>query len=84
MKRYSELTFNDILKSNFASYTKIVWNGKEIYADKDDGLYINYRLIYNNSEAKFKLENKYRDKHIYNFYCRVIDSHHTELYIEGE
>lgn len=86
MKRPSSLTFKDLSDSAFGSFTRVVWNGKTVYEDLDDGLHIdnNWDPVINVEEETQKFLDKYSNKIIYNFYCRIGDFHHTELYIEGE
>lgn len=87
MKRYSELTFNDLLKSNFANYLKIYWNGNVIY---DDDLYFEtdldntYHSTHTGKTGIEYVEKHYGNKKIYSVYILVVHIHHTELYIEGE
>lgn len=85
MDRASELTFSDICQSAFGGFTKVVYNGKTIFEDADDGLYLDGKLIKKDFDSAWqRFEEKYSKKYIYNFYCRVVNFHHTEVYIEGE
>lgn len=95
--RSSELTFKDICDSNFGAFTKVFWNGKLIFDDEIQAeiLFKNSDTdivrMYDDKEImtvgcrslKTVLE-KYADKKVYSFYCRIHSFHHTELFIEGE
>lgn len=87
--RKTELTFWNIINSEFGAFTRIIWNGVTIFEDKDDGTFIEGKLL-TPTEDKTTQEmfldffTKWGDKQIYNFYCRIHSFHHTELYIEGE
>lgn len=89
-RQTSELTVGDLFDSKFGSCVKVVYNSNIIIEDNDDGLYLDHKLLKyglrtpEGKEIFDKFMNKYKDKRIYNFYCRVVEFHHTELYIEGE
>lgn len=86
--RVSELTFGNLCDSAFGGFCRVIWNGKVVYEDIDDGVHINGSIDpvsdNNISTAIQDFIAKYKDKKIYNFYCYVVYFHHTELYIEGE
>lgn len=87
MKRYSELTFKDLIDSPFGLFVKIFWNGTVIY---DDNLYSqidlpeNYVKTRSGNEGIEFVTHHYGEKKVFSIYVHVISFHHTILFIEGE
>lgn len=87
MKRYSELTFKDLIDSPFGLFVKIFWNGTVIYDDNLSGqidLPENYLKTHSGKEGLEYIKRQYCGRKIYSVYIHVVHVHHTILFIEGE
>lgn len=72
MKKYSELTFNQLAKD--LGFIKVVWNGKVIFDDTADIPLVDLNTLYK----------EYGNRYVYDMKLKVVEGHHCELKIKGE
>ena len=68
----STLKFRDFVLE-YATYTKIIWNGQLIYDDD-----------FATRETIEEIDRVYGDKLVYEMFVKVVYWHHCELSIKGE
>lgn len=72
---YSTLKFKDFA-IEFGSFIKLYWNDKLIWDDEAEHA--------DPVDDLKKIDEKYGNKLVYSMFVRVVQFHHTELYIHGE
>ena len=71
MKRYSELTFKDLIDSPFGLFVKIFWNGSVIYDDNLSSqidLPENYVKTHSGNEGIEFITHHYGEKNVFSIY----------------